>query len=394
MEAVKIKYIILFFVALLSFHHQGAAQGDIEDLILKYRKPSCSEISSGSSELLVLFIEAGKLDSASLVLDYWREKCGETEPVFRSQVLLSMLRQEPLPQSMDNMLWYLNNFKERFNQVTGQVKAYAQDDVYYGYVVPNGTFDLMTYRQFTRLSTAYEEGSMEYLLSNYYSRKSDDIYNEIAKPAYSGSPMEKAYQEQVERVMAMPELHVSLITALWAPTGELSALGVHPEMGFLVGGKLKRWNYDLVLSIKFVDTKKPFMAYRKSNNTWEETNHFLGGQIGLEAGWDALVRGLHEFQLIGGVAFDGFDVLEENESRDLDSESANSYNFNVGMGYRFYTNGRFYLGLRAKYNVVDYTLGNIVDLTGNAYQIQLVMGGVNNIFKWGRLDNLGIKIRQ
>jgi hypothetical protein len=80
--------------------------------------------------------------------------------------------------------------------------------------------------------------------------------------------------------------------------------------------------------------------------------------------------------LLGGLAWDGWDALEEDKTGGLRAETVSSYNFNFGLGYRRYLKKTTYIGLRAKYNIVNYTLNKIVDFTGNPVSITFVVGGL------------------
>ncbi len=65
----------------------------------------------------------------------------------------------------------------------------------------------------------------------------------------------------------------------------------------------------------------------------------------------------------------------QNSNRE---KGVSSYNFNMGLGYRIYLNNSLYLGLKARYNIVDYRLSNVVDFTGNAFTFQLIIGGLSS----------------
>ena len=80
--------------------------------------------------------------------------------------------------------------------------------------------------------------------------------------------------------------------------------------------------------------------------------------------------------------------MKEDKNNDLDSETTWTYNFSFGLGYRYYVSDTFYLGLRGKYNVVDYTLNDVVDFTGNPITIQFIIGGLSNIVRTNNLKSL------
>jgi hypothetical protein len=182
------------------------------------------------------------------------------------------------------------------------------------------------------------------------------------------------------------------ITGMWIPTGDLTKLGLHPDLGFQLGSKVGKMNYDFTMRFKFINAANYYTAYRGS--TPELTNNFFGGYIGFDLGRDVYVRNGHEIQLTGGIALDGFDVLEGDDELDIDSESILTYNFNFGLGYRYYITNSLYLGLKAKYNIVDYSLNGVTDFKGNPITVQITIGNVNNAFRNRNLKALGYKLRK
>ena len=387
------------YTALLAFFLFPTAliSQDIEDLILEKRQPTCSEIAQTSADLFAQNMAKLDLDSANLVLDYWESKCGLTEPVFRSKILVSILSSYGLEAYLNEDLFtYLENYQDRLDIDSTNFQGFIMDQsiFLFGYVAPDSYFDQILTIKFQELANRLIPATNEYFLAKFYAGDTQNLFKEINQRNFSGTEFSKLYWNQVENVQGTTEGHLAWLTGLWLPTGELETLGPHPDLGFLLGWKKKKWNYDFILSFKFLQAQNEYFARRKSTNTIEPTRHFFGGQIGFEVGRDILAHRSHELQLIAGIALDGFDALQEEEDQNLEAQSIITYNLNGGIGYRYYTNGNFYLGLRAKYNLVDYTINNVVDLTGNAITIQFVIGGVNNVFKSRRLKNLGVRHRR
>lgn len=366
---------------------------DIEKMILSKKSPTCKDISQSTSEVFASYIEKRDIDSAKLILNYWEEKCEVSEPIMRAKILINLLGFKSIDYLVnDNFMWYIYNFQDR-QDFELQRFNYYDAEPYFGFVKPQSLFDRVVAKSFTQLLDNYDLDNQSKLISKLYSGESDSIFYELQKEEFSKSPIADEYWAEVNRVKSLIESHFGWITGVWIPTGKLTTLGVHPDLGFLGGWKKEKWNYDFIMAFKFLKAKNEYLARRKSSNTNELTDHFFGGQIGFEVGRDIFTRKNHEFQLISGVAIDGIDVLEEDVDRNLDARSIVSYNFNIGLGYRVYTNGNFYLGLRAKYNVIDYTINDATDLTGNAFSLQLVVGNVNNIYKSNLLKHLGQSLR-
>ena len=114
----------------------------------------------------------------------------------------------------------------------------------------------------------------------------------------------------------------------------------------------------------------------------------------MEIGREIYAKGKNEIQIVGGLAFDGFDALKEDKKAGLKNASASSYNFNFGIAYRYYFKNNTYLGLRVKYNIVDYTLSKVVDFTGNPISLQLSIGWLENLIRKDALKSLEFKNRR
>ncbi len=385
--------ILLLIVLNVFIAHSVICQG-IEQIILNKKSTSCEEVSQSTSEVFAEYIQQGDIDSAKLILNYWEEKCEFSEPVIRARILIDLMESEDLDYLINkDFMWYLYNFQTR-QDYGPQGFPYYDVGPYFGFVQPHSLFDKVLTKAFTELLAENNMDKQSTLISKFYTGQFDSVFHELQKDQLLDMPIHDVYHAEVKQVRKMTEGHFGWITGAWVPTGELKTLGVHPDLGFLAGWKIDRWNYDFIMAFKFLKAKNEYLATRKSSNTPESTNHFFGGQIGFEVGRDIFNKRNHEFQLLSGIAMDGIDVLQEDVDSDLDARSIVSYNLNIGVGYRFYTNGNFYLGVRAKYNVIDYTINNAIDLTGNAFTVHFVVGNVNNIYKSGLLKQLGQRMRQ
>lgn len=367
------------------------------DHIMTKKQIDCSDISYNSGLYFVKYIQENKLDSAKYLLQYWEGKCGMREPIYRAKILLA-LKQNQYNDSLltEGTLNNIFNYQNRMDMI--KYSNYYSDDnykSYYGFIPPGQEFDKFTQELSKTLIKEYEPNQIEYLLSEFYGENSDTIFSKIQSNIYGQTPLTTEYKKAVDKYVNMAEFHISWVTGLWIPTGELKKIGSHPELGFQMGAKHKKMNYDLIMAFKFNNSPNDYYARRtKSGDSLELTNHFFGGHIGFDIGRDIYSKNGHEFQLTGGIAFDGFDALEEDKDNNLESESTWTYNFNFGLGYRYYVTNTFYLGLRAKYNIVDYSLNNVVDFTGNPITIQFIIGGVNNVFRNNNLKALKYKLRK
>jgi hypothetical protein len=386
----------LGFITLMILLSRLTFGQDFDNLMSK-KQFDCSDISYNSGLYFIKYMQENKIDSAQYLLEYWESKCGKREPIFRARILLA-LRQNEFTDSLltEGTLNNIFNYQNRMDMIKYS-KYYSYDEYksYYGFTPPGQEFDKYTQELAKSIIKKYEPESVEYLLSEFYGANYDTIFSKIQNKPYGQSTLTKEYEKDLEKYVNMPEFHLSWVTGLWIPTGKLKKLGIHPELGFQMGSKQKKMNYDLIMTFKFLNSPNDYYARRtKSGDSLELTNHFFGGHIGFDIGRDIYSKNGQELQLTGGIAFDGFDALEEDKDKDLESESTWTYNFNLGLGYRYYVTNTFYLGLRAKYNIVDYSLNNVVDFTGNPITIQFIIGEVNNVFRNNNLKALKYKLRK
>ncbi len=367
------------------------------DRLMTRRQVDCQDVSYNSSLLLIEYLQADKTDSAVQLLRYWEQKCGMREPIFRARILMALdngsFADSLLTKGTLNNIF---NYQSRMDMIKYE-RYYSYDNymAYYGFVPPGQEFDDYTRELAARLKQKYQTGTMPYLLAEFYSANYDTIFSEIQANDYGQNNLTTEYQKAVDYYRNMGEFHMAWITGIWMPNGALKVLGNHPELGFQMGAKQNKMNYDFTIAIKFLDTPEKYLATRKkTGNAPELTDHFLGGYIGLDVGRDLVAKNGHELQFTGGIALDGFDALPEDKDNNLKAASTWTYNFNLGLGYRYYITNTFYLGLRAKFNITDYSLNKVVDLKGNVVTVQFMIGGVNNIFRNNNLGQLKYKMRK
>ncbi|MFO7526137.1 MAG: hypothetical protein R6W68_11865 [Ignavibacteriaceae bacterium] len=353
---------------------------DFDDIIKKVSL-DCSDVSYGSALLFQHYVEENKLDSAEYIITYWANRCGKREPVFRAKILLALI-QGNFHDSLltETPIYFVLNYRNRIQMIeSSNYYIYDYYKPYYGFIPPGQGFDSFTINQAERLLTKYNPETIEYLLCEFYGNNSEAIFFKLKNNDYRGSLLVADYRKNISELLEMPELHMSIVSGLWIPTGNLKTLGLHPELGFQIGAKYLMMNYDLILAFRFLKSPNEYLARRtKSGDLIEATDYFFGGHIGIAVGRDIYTHKNHEVQLTGGIAFDGFDALKEDKDRNLKAATVWSYNLSLGLSYRYYFSSNNYFGIRAKYNLVDYTLNNVIDFTDNPITLHLIFGWVNN----------------
>lgn len=375
-------FTLMFFLSSLLFGQ------DFDNLLIQQKSVTCPDISHNSGLYFVKYMKENKLDSANYLLQYWESKCGMREPIYRAKILLA-LKQNQYHDSLLNIgtLNNILNYQKRMDMIKySNTYYYDYSEPYYGYIPPGQEFDKYTQELSKSLMRKYEPNQIEYLLTEFYGENYDTIFSKIQTSTYGENRLATEYESIVDQYVNMAEFHLSWITGVWIPTGKLKKLGLHPEIGFQIGAKHKKMNYDFTFAFKFVNSSNCYDARIKQfGDSIISTNYFSGGHVGIDIGRDIFSKNGNELQITAGIAYDGITVLKTDDDKDIESESANSYNFSMGLGYRYYLTNSFYIGLRAKYNIVDYSMNKIIDFTGNPITVQFIIGGVGNTY---RNDNL------
>lgn len=168
---------------------------------------------------------------------------------------------------------------------------------------------------------------------------------------------------------------LATMTGIWIPTGDLSSLGLHPELGVQLGLKTKRLSIHCTALIKFLNAANSYLAKDTKINSWVSTKSFFGPYLGLDIGANFLNINNNEFQLLMGLGYDAFTALDSDYGKSK-KQNVESFNFNFGLGYNYYYNDYNYIGVEAKYNIVDYSKTGITNFTDNFISLRFVYGFV------------------
>ncbi len=349
----------------------------------------CPTSSYVNSEKFITYYLNENLDSAQFVINDWVEKCGYREVVIRAQTLLDF-RKDDRTEINSNSFFSLIEFIHR-DTISGiRTKYfYEYNRPYYSYIPISESYDKFTKVAFDKLPNQ-KSNELE-LVRKVYSGNYQNFFEDLKSPDLNGSSLQKSYNNYINDNIKLTEGHYSIFTGMWIPISE-STLGSHPEIGFQLGMKKRKWNYDLTILFRFLKSKNEYQVLRKQTNQFEPTNLFFGGYMGIETGYDIIQHKKHEIQIVGGIGFDGFDALKQ--SGELNAVSTFSYNLNFGAKWRKYINSNSYFGLGIRYNIIDYSIRNKVNFNEYPISINVIYGFVSNRIKSQNLNQVGYKLRE
>jgi hypothetical protein len=210
---------------------------------------------------------------------------------------------------------------------------------------------------------------------------------------YQKTFIQSYYKQRIDKYKYKPDFHINLYSGIWIPFDNASLLGNHPLIGFQAGIRSQKMTYNFALAFKFIESKNEYEILRDGNI--ETTSNFFGGYFGAEVEREIYKYRKNEFDLLGGVGYDGFDAVNVNtEDSDPNNDvghSINSVNINFGLGYRHYFRDKRYLSLQGKYNFVNYNNQGGTNLAGNTLTITIAYGKFSNPQKYYYLNELRYK---
>lgn len=359
-------------------------QQDLEERLTQ-KVIHCDDVAMNSSEWFAVYVQEGQYDSARMVLDFWEENCGVSEPVQRANILLAILFSDFTEEAYDStILDHVENFGNRveLSQLSNYPENYEYYAAYFGFVPLNSTFD--------KVVKGIAEGitptdDLERLFCLLYAEKIDAFYRLLQKEKFKGTLVRKEYDKRVGNYKQMTDNHTSIALGTYVPTYDAALLGVHPSIGLSTGIKMKRLTLGVAMDFRFGATKENYRVLKSDTLT---TDYFFGAYVGLDMVYQLLKRERNELLVLSGIGVDGFDT-EFSSSNDEDIVSVASLNLNAGLMYRWYLSNRKYIGISYRYNVVNYNHDKIIeDLTGNFHSVAISFGWLNNPAKHTALNRL------
>ncbi len=381
---------IFAIVLLFSISASINAQENLDKLMTK-KAPNCRDIAFNSSELIINYYHQGKTDSIEIVLKYWEDNCGISEPLMRMKILLSIEKHAFSESLYDStIIYHIINYDNRKNAKNPNY-VYNFYGHYFGYVPLKKEYDNFTVELAEKLKQKQRKNSLELYFCKLYANELEKPIKELREnPAYNNTKLRGYYNKEIEKYIHMPDYHMGFLSGIWIPKGNLELLGNHPVFGFQMGIRKNKMTYDFTIALKFVNSKNDYFILK--DGQIDTTNYFLGGYIGLDMDREMFKIGKSEINLLGGIAYDGFDATKTNtydNNPDNDkSNSINSLNLNIGLGFKYFINRNWYVALQGKYNFVNYKNKGGTDFSGNSITITILTGSFMNAIKSYHLDAL------
>ncbi len=346
--------------------------------------PDCHAIAYNSQLIIPEYYEGGQLDSIAAILDYWKESCGEVPEITHANILLDIYYDEFSEAKYPNLLQLLINYDEYSNGIISYIiyGRYSQEDikareVYYGFL-----------KAFAKkISSDQSPIGLEADVINFYAGNNKELTDRLKARKYEGSSIQSSYDEVINSLIYDNGLVFGIYAGSWSPTGNLSTLGTHPEIGILYGSYFGRYGFDLIGGFRFIDSPNEYRI--RQDDSIYVSNNYTGVSIALQ-GYYSLFKNLrNDVLLTTAFGYDGITLQSEDEDEGKEAVTTGTLNINVGLQYRYYYNYKSYVAFDVRYNYLNFSNNINDELAGHGITARLIFGFTDGNSKQRQLKALG-----
>ena len=394
------KYVFLFlaFCAGATTSNAQIKDNAVEQMLFK-QAPSFQDVQLNLVAMVPRLHREHKDDTLKAITDYYKKNYATISTILYYDIITQISKRtfkEELPNlknvdaetgiKLSDAEFYEENIIGYLNWYIAESSTPAVSSYYPEYIKTAFDDYYAFLRQYAgeRLETPGLKPVEKWLLF-FLSNPDDRLYKALDQPEYNGTALQRAWRKNVKKQHIITGGNWGLTAGVWMPQGNAAMLGVHPNVGFVIGGRFDKVMVDFEAAIKFLRTKEHYVVI--ADGVPHSTNYFFGGSIGIGGGYELWRRKTNEFDLLGGIAWDGFDALpgsgnSNNNNNNDPSKTLGSFNMNAGLGYKFFFHNPddpgkkpcSYLGLQARYNFVNYLNEGGTNLSGNAITVGLIVG--------------------
>jgi hypothetical protein len=228
------------------------------------------------------------------------------------------------------------------------------------------------------------------LVLNLYAGNTSIFFEELKDGFASETALGQSYQNRVERILQKPEWIIGIHAGTWLPSGDISALGMHPALGLSLGGK--KGNIALQSSFEFRFGKTPQQVFIVVKDTLAATRNYQGGSLALDLSIDFFEKKNRHMSFFAGAGIDLIDLVE-NSLQEPERITFLSPELRLGLQYHISFVNRTYLNLSTGFSWLNHQaqLPESTQLNGNAINIKLIFGFRSNPSKTENLERMGIR---
>lgn len=354
----------------------------MKKILTKVRRSDCQDYVANALCLIPRYHEEGKFDSVTEVIDFISKRCDARR--FESYRLLRKIQTSGLaPDWCDSgivreIISGEPDYKLAWNEIT---------------YTTCGDYDSFVAKYAFDLKRSLDTASVAYAIATYYAfgRGSsfgafyvfgrDSVLDLLARGNYPGSCLQTRYDSVVDDMLEKRRSlanNRSINVGMWIPTGNLQTLGAKPEIGAQIGRRYRRFGGDITALFRFLDAKHEYLV--EHNDSLYRTDNFLGIYLGGGPVLRAHSSWSTSFEIFSEAGWGGIMALAADDIKAKNADYMNSFNCNIGLTLRKYF-GAFhtqYIGIQARYNIVDFDTNGGTNLSGDAVSINFIWGSMGH----------------
>ncbi len=370
---------LVFFSVFTFLSIQADAQLTDARKLLSDSINDCSEIQYASMQLIPLYYQDENIDTANYLLDYWAKKCGTDETIFRTRILWA-IDSGTFSDTLfgDEVIQYLDVYQWLYNDTTGNALQS------YYYYTPE--YELLKwYQSFTDSITSralnYSDLSAEEaFFVRYYHHPVDSMFLLLTTREYSGTKLKKIFDTPILGELPVWIEHQAGIVGIWIPGDKLSIVGIHPCFGYELGFQKNKMIFNLGAELSIGKSKNKYQV--AFNDQIHNSDNFMELSIHADLGRQIIQYRRFEFDVFGSASYEALEVLNLNDgtisNENAQSKFIHSPGLGFGAAYIYYLNKGRYIGIKGRYNLLNFNNSGGTNLRGNALMITTEYGiGMN-----------------
>lgn len=349
------------------------------------RKPyvNCNDVTFNAARLIDQFYKSSEIDSLYSFLDYWEGKCGNQEAIYQLRLLLDI-------QTANFDTAQITT--ELFHHLLAAKPRERDPSFFYGFPQPvNTDYEVALKNINTKIKKIAANINQSYsvdeeLIVTFF--KSDTSnFSSIKNASAESSKLKRIYQQELNKILRMPEHHIALFAGYYQPFNKLEVFGPHASLGLMAGFKQKRNNFDLVLDVRMGRSKNEYEFIY--NGTLMKDDRWTSFYAGIEYTYDFIETKKFRVGLSPGIGYNGITAVRGDDDEGKDAKILPSYDANAGLAFKYhFGKAGGYTGLQLRYHWVDHRNAGGTELDGNYFSARLIIGSIFNEWRAFKLKQL------
>ncbi len=327
------------------------ASGALRDKLLRAR-PDCTVVAENAAQL----ISRGEANETEVIAE-WKSLCGENDLSLLYELSGQLDLLDANSPLINWNLWMILNNRQLHRSTANR----------------NPEFHRLLSRRASSSSPHSADGK---LLKTWFTDGKTAFHRELRNT--NRGKLHDFNKQQREMRQTEMSMVLAANAGAWLPTGNLSRMGNHPSLGFLVGIGVGDWTFNMAMDFRFLNAPADYVYYDLITRSLQPTRSFFGLLLGFDVRWEFLKLG--QFALLAAGAL-GYDLISHRAAprySGLQPTFSDSFNLNGGLVLRYYfaPERTGFVELDARAHKVSYASNapGTDDLTGNYFTLLLAAG--------------------